>query len=40
LALGGPVPASLRDRDRHGTFDNTSVMEEKLPGLSSELPFD
>ena len=32
FAFGGPV-ASLRARDRAGTYDNTSVFDEKLPGL-------
>ena len=40
FALGGPAPSSLRDRDRHGTVDNTSVFQEKLIGLESEVPFD
>jgi len=31
-AFGGPV-SSLRARDRAGTYDNTSVFDEKLPGL-------
>ena len=31
-AFGGPV-SSLRARDRSGTYDNTSVFDEKLPGL-------
>jgi len=40
FALGGPAPTSLRDRDRHGTVDSTSVFQEKLIGLESEVPFD
>ena len=40
FAFGGPPPSSLRDRDRHGTFDNTSVFQEKLPNIDSEQPFD
>ena len=40
IEFGGPNSASLRDRDRHGTFDNTSVMQEKLPSWFSEAPFD
>lgn len=40
FALGGAAPTSLRDRDRHGTVDNTSVFQEKLIGLESEVPFD
>ena len=35
FAFGGPV-SSLRARDRAGTYDNTSVFNEKLPGL----PYD
>jgi hypothetical protein len=31
-AFGGPV-SSLSARDRSGTYDNTSVFDEKLPGL-------
>ena len=31
-AFGGPV-SSLRARDRSGTYDNTSVFDEKLPGF-------
>lgn len=31
-AFGGPV-TSLRARDRAGTYDNTSVFNEKLPGF-------
>ncbi len=40
FVLGGPAPSSLRERDRHGTVDNTSVFQEKLIGLESEVPFD
>jgi hypothetical protein len=40
FALGGATPSSLRDRDRQGSFDNTSVFQEKLPNLFSEAPFD
>ncbi|MDE2385419.1 MAG: hypothetical protein KGO53_12455 [Alphaproteobacteria bacterium] len=41
-AFGGPV-SSLRARDRSGTYDNTSVFNEKLPSLftddiNAELP--
>lgn len=36
LAFGGPV-SSLRARDRAGTYDNTSVFDEKLPGLFYEI---
>lgn len=35
-AFGGPV-SSLRARDRAGTYDNTSVFDEKLPGFSYDL---
>jgi len=31
-AFGAPV-TSLRARDRAGTYDNTSVFDEKLPGI-------
>lgn len=34
--FGESVPSSLRARDRHGSFDNTSVFDEKLPSLNSE----
>lgn len=36
FAFGGPTPASLRDRDRHGSYDNTSVFDEKLPSFNAE----
>jgi hypothetical protein len=35
-AFGGPV-SSLRARDRAGTYDNTSVFDEKLPGIYYDL---
>ncbi len=38
FAFGSNAPASLRDRDRHGTYDNTSVFQEKIPSLVSSLP--
>ena len=46
FTFGGPVSSSLGNRDRHGSYDNTSVFLEKLPTgavanervfLSSEL---
>jgi hypothetical protein len=40
FALGGPAPILLPDRDRHDAVDNTSVFQEKLIGLESEVPFD
>ena len=36
FAFGGPV-ASLRARDRAGTYDNTSVFNEKLPGFAYDF---
>ena len=36
FAFGGPV-GSLRARDRAGTYDNTSVFNEKLPGLGYDF---
>ena len=35
-AFGAPV-SSLRVRDRAGSYDNTSVFDEKLPGFSYDL---
>ena len=40
FTFGGPTPCSLRQRDRHGTFDNTSVMQEKLPNIWSDQPYN
>ncbi len=37
FAFGGAAPLSLRNRDRHGAYDNTSVFDEKLPNLDAEL---
>jgi hypothetical protein len=37
FAFGGSAPSSLRNRDRHGAYDNTSVFDEKLPNYSSSL---
>ncbi len=37
FAIGGPTPTSLRERDRHGTYDNTSVFDEKLPSGEAEI---
>ena len=34
FAFGGSDPTSLQARDRNGTYDNTSVMFEKLPNLN------
>jgi hypothetical protein len=36
FAFGGSPVSSLRDRDRHGSYDNTSVFDEKLPSFDSE----
>ena len=34
--FGGAAQSSLRARDRHGPFDNTSVFEEKVPTHGAE----
>lgn len=36
LALGGAFYNTLRDRDRNGAYDNTSVFDEKLPNEEAE----
>jgi hypothetical protein len=35
INLGGPDHASIRDRDRKGAYDNTSVFLEKLPSSAA-----
>lgn len=35
-AFGSVAPSSLRDRDRHGSYDNTSVFNEKLPNFGMD----
>jgi len=37
IALGGPKPTSLVQRDRSSGYDNTSVMKEKLPSFVFDL---
>jgi hypothetical protein len=40
FAFGSSPPESLRNRDRNGTFDNTSVFHEKLPTIASAMPYN
>ena len=38
-SFGAGAPSSLQARDRSGAYDNTSVFQEKIPDISSGLPF-